>query len=106
MDFLEKLANAAKEANVKMDEKQAKMRSLVPHFETEEAALAYAQRLTQLKPGDRIKVFNADNTGFMDAVFVHMDDGDNSDCAKCIFYDASEGVLASASVSLVSLRLD
>lgn len=83
-----------------------KCAALAPHFATEEAALEYAKRLAQLRPGDNVRIINPNFDGYMNAIFIGMMGGEDSECAKCLFYDTAAGGLRSARISLATVRID
>lgn len=57
------------------DETQKKRAKLLPTFDNEADAIAYAQRVAGIKAGDKVKVINHDDDGLMDAVFTgHVND--------------------------------
>lgn len=68
-EFLSAMEQAEKE-------RSGKLEHLVPHFDNEEDALAYARRLASLKAGDTVRIFNRDGTALRDAVFTGQCDSD------------------------------
>lgn len=82
---------------------QKKRAALLPAFETEEAALEYAKRIANLRPGDVAKVFNEDDTALHSVVFVGYDeDGD----PKFLAYDLDTKRLCVQTVSWYAVVAD
>lgn len=56
-------------------QRQDELEAMMPHFETEEEALQYAVRLTQLQPGVRVKAPIGKTIGDYVFLYFHKDNG-------------------------------
>lgn len=72
----------------------------MPHFETEEEALKYARRLTQLQPGERVKA--PVGAAIADHVFFCFDE----DVAILLRYDPNTKALRCNNVAPFQIVLD
>lgn len=81
------------------DKRCETLKALMPHFDTEEEALRYAERLAALKPGDRVKV--PCDGSLTEGIFTGIQDKDGD--VKCIIYRPEERRLFMNCISLVQI---
>lgn len=84
-----------------VDKRYGALKALMPHFDTEEEALRYAERLAALKPGDRVKV--PCDESLVEGIFTGIQGKDGD--IKCIVYKPEERSLFTNSISLVQIVL-
>ena len=84
-------------------DKQARLAAFAPKFKTQEEAFAYAQRILQLKAGDKVRLPNRDDTALHEVIFTGQ--CDESGDLVFIWYDPEDGRIGKqvASYSLIVL---
>lgn len=86
----------------RLEKRQEELRKMMPKFETQEEAFAYAKRLMELQPGQQVKV--PDGNVLVDAIFTGQYDKDGD--PQTLIYERQEKRLKNNIVAIYQIVLD
>lgn len=96
-EFLEVMKQRAEEQYAKED-------GLRPQFDTEEQALAYALRITQLRTGDKVRIPSKNTDCLINVIYTGFQDGDGD--PLFLWYNPDTKRIGQAAVRWYQVVLD